>query len=158
MGASDALYGVIYTPEELGADMTADGDVVAPRAAPVATGKPPTIQEAIAARQMFEDAAEPELRTEAQAKKLAVVLRELGMTNRDETLAELSGVIGRDLDSTKHLTVVEASKVIDYLESIRHTDPETGEVVDAELVELPLEPTEHARETQAQAAASWGDS
>lgn len=30
MGASDALYGVVYTPEELGAKVDEDGDVVAP--------------------------------------------------------------------------------------------------------------------------------
>lgn len=30
MGASDALFGVVYTPEEVGADVTEDGNPVAP--------------------------------------------------------------------------------------------------------------------------------
>lgn len=151
-GASDALYGVVYTPEELGADVSAEGNVVAVQMAPSA---PESIQQAIA-----RDYSDPEpmpasqdvsdgpynagdapvlpddLRTAAQSKKLAILIRE-NQLERDEALAWMSGLIGRDLDSTKHLTKAEASTVIDALETAKTAgaDPTTGEVVQAEVVE-----------------------
>lgn len=84
-----------------------------------------------------EAVAEPEpevpLRTDAQSKKLAILIRKLGM-ERDESLALFSGWIGRELNSTKELTVPEASSVIDRLTQLEadSVDAVTGEVLDGE--------------------------
>jgi hypothetical protein len=144
MGASDALYGVIYTPEELGADTNAHGDVVTVTQVEPSTpaAKPPTLQEAIAAKQIQEAHVSDELpplieaRSEAQSKKLAIVLREMGMNDRAHALDYIADLIGHTIDSTKELTKGEASKVIDHLQSAldASADPQTGEILDAELV------------------------
>jgi hypothetical protein len=119
MGASDALYGVIYTPEELGADTNEDGD--------------PVVTQIAAAPE-----PEPDVRTAAQATKLAILIRENEL-ERDEALSWMSGLVGHDIGSTKELTKAEASKVIDALESAKAAgaDVQTGEVVEAELVLTP---------------------
>lgn len=72
----------------------------------------------------------PTYRSEAQSKKLAILLRELGMTNRDEALAYIGGLVGHAVESTKVLTVAEASKVIDALSTMQaqSVNPQTGEV------------------------------
>lgn len=77
-------------------------------------------------------------RTEAQSKKLAILMRELDMMkDRDESLALFAGWIGRDIASTKDLTVPEASVVIDRLEDAKASaadgiDAVTGEVLEPE--------------------------
>lgn len=158
MGASDALYGVIYTPEELGAEVDADGTpIVRQVPLPTSNGKPPSIQEAIAAQRDDLGPApllnpggsvdvppaepDPNLRTEAQSRKLGALIRENAMS-KDEALPYFASVIGREISSTKELTKAEASKIIDVLESASAVgaDPRTGEVpaddvVDAEVVE-----------------------
>jgi hypothetical protein len=144
MGASDALYGVIYDPEELGADLTPEGNVVASQVAASSlrpmddpyAAKPPSIQDAIAEREAVAAAWEqpPEhvpdhhpsdgydaartLRTDKQSAKLHALLNERGMggaAHRDEALAYCSEITGRKVDSTKDLTVLEASNVIEAL-------------------------------------------
>lgn len=111
----------IYTMEEMGQSDNAP----AARPQPV---KPQSIRDAVGASSV---------RTDAQSKKLAILLRELGMTDRDEALAYIGGVIGHDIDSTKNLTVSEAHHLIDHLTGLQQAtvDPQTGEVLDAELVE-----------------------
>lgn len=68
-------------------------------------------------------------RTEKQAKMLAVQMKQAGLTDRDEALSYFSGLIGRQLESTKDLTVAEASKVIDTLVDANKqgANPTTGE-------------------------------
>jgi phage recombination protein Bet len=130
----------IYTVDEMGQSENA----APPRQqAP----KPTTLVDAVAQHQ--ETAAvweqpgdpidlpeQPEFRTEAQSKKLAILIRE-NKLERDEALAWMSGLIDRTIESTKELTKAEASKVIDALSSAKDAgaDPVTGEVVEAELVE-----------------------
>lgn len=53
--------------------------------------------------------------TEAQVRRINASLRDFHITDRDKRLAYVSGVIGRDVTSTKDLTKAEASKVIDQL-------------------------------------------
>lgn len=63
-------------------------------------------------------AAEPDaggLRTDAQSKKLFALLGERGMTDRDEVLVYCTEIAGRNITSTKELTVAEASAVIEAL-------------------------------------------
>lgn len=78
---------------------------------------------------------QPERRTEAQSKKLAILIREHKL-ERDEALSWMSDLIDRKIDSTKQLTKAEASKVIDALQSAKdeNANPVTG-VVEAELIE-----------------------
>lgn len=158
MGASDALFGVIYTPEELGAEVDPEGDVVhnvtqvragsgADRArevlrtqagggegsraeAPVAE----TVDSSPAGDPSQSSPQAPEGITAAQIRKLAVSMNELGLTDRDSALAYVADVIGRQVDSRNDLTKDEASRVIDALERDAASNPA---VVDAEVVEEP---------------------
>lgn len=53
--------------------------------------------------------------TEAQQKKIRVLVKELGLKDRDEILSLISNIIGRSIESSQDLTLEEASKVIDAL-------------------------------------------
>ncbi|HUX69108.1 MAG TPA: hypothetical protein VMV41_01205 [Cellulomonadaceae bacterium] len=142
MGASDALFGVIYTPEELGAEVDAEGEIVETRratrpvaasgrdrlraalapTAPVNVTDLPVIEivETVQDGEIVYDVAEPEpepLRTEAQSKRLFAMLNEAGLTERDHVLAWLTELLGRDVDSTKTLTKTECTKAMDALEA-----------------------------------------
>jgi hypothetical protein len=144
MGATDALYGVIYDPRGTGADLTPEGNVTVAQM-PAETGKPPSIQDAIAEREAvaaaWEPQAEPtrpgehgydaasEPRTEAQSRKLHALFREHGF-DRINALIRCAEITGRTIDSTKDLTVLEASHVIDVLSG---PVPER-DIVDAEVV------------------------
>lgn len=61
------------------------------------------------------DAVEPI--TSTQLKKIGVLMRELGITDRAQALMFVTDVIGRDIQSRNDLTKSEASKVIDALEA-----------------------------------------
>ncbi|HEY2086293.1 MAG TPA: hypothetical protein VGH54_09740 [Mycobacterium sp.] len=177
MGASDAMYGVIYTPEELGAEVNSAGDVVTvtqvndrPAHRPgmtlrEAAGQAPQndggagsqVETAVAAgeagsspagntalpSQDIQDAevvTETGTITDAQTKKLAVAMKAAGITDRQDALDYVMGVIGRDVTSRKQLSKDEASAVIDRLDLLIRTeagmtDTGTGEVLDAEVVE-----------------------
>lgn len=119
MGASDALFGCIYTPEEVGAVVDADGTPVGDtNASPMArlrniTSPEPDIEdsEVIEAEVVAED---PPI-TSAQITKLNTVVSKLGL-DRDQKIAGLRTVIGRDVESSKDLTKSEANAAIDSLE------------------------------------------
>ena len=139
MGAPDALYGVIYTPEELGANVDADGAPVdlgehpAPAPAPEAEPKPkrtrsrkpvtpieaPTDLPAPAADEPAEIIDEPvvELITEPQSKMMFALLNKNGFAD-DGTTAQkdyLESIIGRQLTSRRDITKAEATRIIDLL-------------------------------------------
>lgn len=57
-----------------------------------------------------------DLITAAQLKKLAIVLREAGFTDREAKLGFVTTAIGRDIASSKELTKTEAKNIIDTLE------------------------------------------
>jgi hypothetical protein len=59
----------------------------------------------------------PTLITQAQSKKLHTLLTNTGRGDRDEGLAYLAGVIGRDITTSKELTKAEAAACIDALEN-----------------------------------------
>ncbi|QIS00971.1 hypothetical protein F5X71_00280 [Nocardia brasiliensis] len=63
-----------------------------------------------------EPATEPRSTT-AQQQKLAILLDQTGVTDRDGKLAYLGEQFGRPFASSKELTRREASELIDYLES-----------------------------------------
>jgi hypothetical protein len=125
---SEVLGGLKYTPEEL-----TDSAPGAPVVSVMQPTKPISIKDAVRQEQ-----GEPALRTEPQSKKLAILLRELDMKDRAEALSYIGGLVGRDVESTKTLTVAEASTVIDHLQKMADdakTDRETGEILEAELVD-----------------------
>ena len=128
-GASDALYGVIYTSEEL--ERTEPAPAARPTLAaaiaqhnPTSEPEPAPEPEAIDAEVIDEPEGEP-LRTNAQARALWAGLRDMGLTERETALEWLSELLGRDVESTSTLTVGEASRILDYL---------NGEPQDAEVV------------------------
>lgn len=60
--------------------------------------------------------------TKAQLTKLAVTLKEAGVTDRDRGLKLESILTGRDITSSKDLTKAEASHIIDHLEQLNGDD------------------------------------
>lgn len=131
--APDALYGVIYTPEELGAEVNGEGAVVASRP------EPPTQSAADRVRAKMRSAPEPtppEIESEdteevvdaetipegpppATRPQLVAINSAMGalfgFESRDDKLAYLSGELGRDIGSSSELTKDEASRLIDKL-------------------------------------------
>ncbi len=53
--------------------------------------------------------------TEPQRKKMFMLFKELGITEREQILEYIQNVIGRKIESSKELSIEEASKVIDAL-------------------------------------------
>lgn len=128
MGASDALFGVIYTPEELGAQVDADGEPVEakssspmdklrkvqqtkaePEPAPEPTPDPePEVYEA----EVIEEAPDDGI-TDAQTKKIFAQFGELGISIREDYQQYIQKVVKRDIESSKELSRDEASAVIE---------------------------------------------
>lgn len=125
MGASDALFGVVYTPEELGADTT--------------PGPPPGNARDRLAQAAAAVVPEPETVLEApvdslsddQRKKIMALANDLGL-DRDQRLAGCSAVTGREVTTTNDLSKDEASQVIERMQARLDT---ASEVIDAELVD-----------------------
>lgn len=96
----EVLFGLHYTPEEMGADVDEDGAPVpqAPREHTTAA------QEGLA------------LATKPQKTKLAILCKEKrGVNERAERLAVVCEVIGREIASSDELTLAEASRAIEIL-------------------------------------------
>ena len=144
----EALNGIGYTPEELGADQNADGswvvtdaaptrqnrpgqtirDAVTPSAGASADGFTPPVDEPPSAPPPLVESSERMI-SEPQQKKMAALMRENGITDRDSALAFVTKVIGRSVISRNELTLAEAGRVIDTLEAAE------DEPVDADVVE-----------------------
>lgn len=131
--ASDALMGVIYTPEELGATSHGAGDSGGewPAADPTPETPHLTGGEEIADAEMVEDpepAAEREpavpAATKAQLTALHTLLTKLDITDRDAGLEVISNLAGRAVESSKDLTKTEATMLIDAL---KHDVDDRGE-------------------------------
>lgn len=158
----EALSGMHYTPEEMGAEVDEDGDPVIVEQVAQAEHRPGmTLREAAGGTQEAREAyAEENLAgaeatayvadtevvpevgtiTAAQTKKLAVQMNAAGITDRKDALDYVMSVIGRDVASRKELSKDEASRVIDALDQVIRTeagatDTGTGEILDAELVD-----------------------
>ena len=58
----------------------------------------------------------PRLITAAQQRKMHALLNETGRKDKDIALVYIAGVIGREIASTKELTVPEAGQVIEAME------------------------------------------
>jgi hypothetical protein len=113
--AADALLGVRYTAEELRdiepltAEVVSSGPITLDDVQPAPAARPEP------AAQPADDTPVRGSITDAQLTKLAIALKELGMTDRAKGLAYLSDTIGRKVSSSKELTKAEASKVIEAL-------------------------------------------
>lgn len=147
MGASDALFGVIYSPEELGAEVDASGEVVhqvttvrQQATAPAASSGAERVRQAVAAAPVAQPA---DGITEAQIKKMGAAMREAGLVDREAALAFAADVIGRPIESRNDLTKDEAARVITRLER-QLAERQQTEVVEAEIVEDPPNDSEYA--------------
>jgi hypothetical protein len=130
MACKEALCGLGYTPEELGAEVNADGSVVVTSAAVRPNSPGGTIRAAVQPSPEPEHPdgppVEPEttvtvrMISDAQQKKMAALMREVGITDRAAALALVNEVLQRPADnkvtSRNELTLNEASGVIEALE------------------------------------------
>lgn len=129
MVASDAMLGIGYSSEEIADGFDEPTDTpktrrTAKRAetplAPEPDLEPETPEEvaAEAATGMQDETAI----TPAQIKKLNIQLQEAGITDRADKLKYLTGVLGREITSSKDLSLAEASSLIDMLETGGQTE------------------------------------
>lgn len=133
--APDALMGVAYTVEELELGIS-DTTVTVTQEEPP---KKRTAQRA-SAKKEFPAADEPDLDeskpepsiTKPQLTKLHILAQERGIEDdRDGYLRYLTNIAGRDIESSKELTVDEASRVIDSLEKdVNALKPKTDEAAE----------------------------
>lgn len=129
--AADALLGIPYSAEELELEAPAATTRVTRATTttkvqretpepdldePVATTPEPDVQEPAAAD------VTP-LITEAQTRKLGVLMRDAGITERDDALRYCADVTGRYVSSRSELTKDEASRVIDALTADTTPEP-----------------------------------
>lgn len=161
----EALNGIGYTPEELGADQAPGGAWTVPTTAAVGVvqenrpgqtirdamgastsagtpnGQPangngayPTPKETSGEEQPPAPAGGQDERiSRAQQQRMAILMRQVGITERDDALALVNQVIGRQVDSRKELTSVEADQVIAALEA-QLAAAQESEPVEAEVV------------------------
>lgn len=152
----EALRGVGYTPEELGAEVNADGSVVV-TAAPVRPNAPgQTIRGAVAPEQPpttnghAPEQPEPEtaerMISQPQQRKMAALMREHGIGDRATALTYVGEIIGREVASRNELTLDEAGLVIDALEreSVQAEEPVDAEVVEEGQTVEPAAPQQQA--------------
>ncbi len=128
-GASEALYGVVYTPEELGAEVDEEGAVIAAEPAP----KPARLVDDKTLAEVAELAGALELKTKAVLEGVAYVT---GGRERVQRVEEMSQDAAR--------------KLVEYMRSrLPDEEPpapevvEQQEVIDAEIME-DGEPNENA--------------
>lgn len=127
----DALGGVTYTPDEVEETEPAPATVTVARTRrlePVPTPTPEAEPEPhpvvdtdtgeIVDAEVVEDDAPTEPLTQAQQNRMRLLLRAVGMSDREAILQYVSGVVGRAVESSKHLTKAEADMVIDALDEL----------------------------------------
>jgi hypothetical protein len=119
----DVFNVTVYTPEELGADVGEDGEVIDVPSRPQAPVERPALAAPVA-EPMPEPAPQPEpaqataapaepAATGPQLKKLAIVLKGQSL-DRDQARSFLGWLFKRELASSTELTKAEASRVLDW--------------------------------------------
>jgi hypothetical protein len=68
--------------------------------------------------------------TRAQVAKVNILVHELGVEDRDQRLAAVSKLIGRDVSTSNDMTKREAMRLIDRLERLKAEDDPRGALVD----------------------------
>lgn len=135
--APDALLGMAYSVEELEDEQQPTTTV-----SRASDSKPKTVRRALPAAPDVEEpsiddtpvvpepvADEPGVIpiTTAQMKKLHAAMGDAGLTDREQGLAFLGAVIGRDIDTSKALSKDEATRVIDELERLNAAEAATDQ-------------------------------
>lgn len=124
----EVLFGLHYTPEELGAEVAEDGTVVItdapqrPTPPQPSTVPPPT------------PPVEPtgdEPITKEMLHVLAGQFTTLGVADRDEGLMTIALLTDIKVDSTKALTVAQARKLIDVLDPLTKADDPSAALTEA---------------------------
>lgn len=106
LAASEALYGVGYTSDEI-------REMPAPQQTAAVTADQfvkPAPTETAASQETGEAPSEQ------QRKKMFAALRDIGLTERDDILEYVSNLTGREVASSSDLTRAEVSTIIDSLE------------------------------------------
>lgn len=132
-GAPDALFGVVYTPEELGVDVDQEGNVLAtsdrversePRSGadrlrdalpPTPPAGAPVPDADVVDGEVVDDPPPPI--TRAQLTALNAGLTALGYKGRPAIYVVLSEQLGRPIASSSDLTKDEASRLIDRIQA-----------------------------------------
>lgn len=106
LAASEALYGVGYTADEI-------RELPSPQQAQAVTADQFVPAEPAQAPDEPETGEAP---SEQQRKKMFASLRDIGLTERDDILEYVSNLTGRTVESSNDLTRAEVSTIIDSLE------------------------------------------
>jgi hypothetical protein len=126
--APDVLAGVPHSVEDLELEDQPTAKVTrAPRTVarePKPTAPEPEFDEPAQEPVAVEAERGEPLRTEAQSTALHAGLTALGIKDRDEGLAYISQLVGRDVFSTKDLTKAEASVAIEAIKAEQEKDAE----------------------------------
>ncbi len=133
----DVLFGLHYTPEELGADVDADGNVISlPQpAAPAAQQPDPWARPASGEDDPWVvDASGEPMINRAQMNALAELFGQLGITERPARLALASQVIEAPLASAEDLTSTQADAVIAHLKAMAEPAGQAPEADEAATV------------------------
>lgn len=149
LACPEALYGVVYTPDELQEhplDSTAPerSGAARMRSTLKAHAEQGTSQEDVPAGQEGEQPEtpivdqlmasaqgdQPDPVTSAQLKKMGALMREAGLVERAAALTFVNSVIGREVGSRNELTKGEASDIIDQLERDSAVDVTAAQVLD----------------------------
>lgn len=78
--------------------------------------EPAQVEPEIVDAETVEDEPAPDLRTEAQSRKIFALLKDLNVATRELGLALIGDILGEPVESTKALTRDQASMVIDALQ------------------------------------------
>ena len=158
LACSEALYGVVYTPDEM-YDMRGgepsepsrtgrevlSAALASPEPAPEAQDEPEAEPEPVDIGDAAEAPATAPTISDAQRKKLMALANDLGLT-REQRLAGCTSVTGHGVSSTNDLTRDEAKQVIDRMEA-RLAD--ASAVIEADLVDVEPDTLPEAAEGQA---------
>ena len=106
LAASEALYGVGYTADEI-------RELPSPQQAQAVTADQFVPTEPAQAPDGHETGEAP---SEQQRKKMFAALRDIGLTERDDILEYVSNLTGHTIESSKELTKAEVHQIIDSLE------------------------------------------
>lgn len=127
MGASDAMYGLIYSPEDFGEVADAPGSTPsapAQKTTKVSRKPKPTPEPEPEPAEPQKPARETgEAPSQAAFTRMFAILGENGLTGREEALGYVSDVIGRNIESRSELTAQEVQRVSD---SFNPTPEETA--------------------------------
>lgn len=117
----EALAGVAYTPEELGADVPSwpTAEVVETPAQPLPAFDIETGELVEDAEIIEEPETEPaELASKAQLNAIAATLNKCGMSTREDRLNAVRHALGTNVDSSAELSKEQASVVLDTIKPL----------------------------------------